>query len=103
MKRMKRAQDAETTAATTSYSEIAAVMLQALETISSVMPSSELTQGLHIPYVRRRVGVNREMIASAHPPSGGSPRFQSIMDGPEAPDPPALCDALQTHFRRMAP
>jgi len=102
MKRMKRAQDAETTAATTSYSEIAAVMLQALETISSVMPASELTQGLHIPYVRRRLGVSREMIASAITASGVSPRFQGIMDEPEARDTLALYDALQPVFVRMA-
>jgi hypothetical protein len=101
MKRNKQAQNADTAGTVEPYSDVAAVMLQALETIASVMPRSELTQGLQIDWVRRRLGVTREMIASAITASGASPRFLGIMDAAEARDTLALYDALQPVFTRM--
>jgi hypothetical protein len=101
MKRNKQSQNAEADEAAQPYKDVAAVMLHALETIDSVMPRSELTQGLHIDWVRRRLGVTREMIASAITASGASPRFQGIMDTAEARDTLALYDALQPVFTRM--
>jgi hypothetical protein len=101
MKRNKQAENAEAAGTVQPYSDVTAVMLQALETIDSVMPRSELTQGLHIDWVRRRLGVTREMIASAITASGASPRFQGIMDASEARDTLALYDALQPVFTRM--
>jgi len=101
MKRNKQAQNAEAAGAVQPYRDVAAVMLQALETIASVMPRSELTQGLQMGWVRRRLGVTREMIASAITASGVSPRFQGIMDAAEARDTLALYDALQPVFTRM--
>jgi len=47
------------------------------------------------------LGVSREMIASAITASGVSPRFEGIMDEPEARDTLALYDALQPVFVRM--
>lgn len=100
---MKRAktQNAEADGAAPSYQDIAAVMLQALGTIEAAIPRSALTQNLRINYVRRRLGVTREMIASAITTSAVSPRFSGIMDASEARDTLALYDALQPVFAQM--
>ncbi len=93
--------DLKTTGTTLSYPEIAAAMIQALDTIASLMPASPLKEVTPIAYIRRRLGVSPEMIASAIATSQALPRFQGIMDVTDASDTLALYDALRPVLARM--
>ena len=94
-------QNGNATEATLDYREIAAVMEQALDTIVSVMPRFALVENSSIAYVRRRLGVTPEMIASAITASEISPLLQPFIDVPGARDTLALKNTLRPVFDRI--
>ena len=77
------------------------MMMQALDTIASLIPPSPLKEITPVAYIRRRLGVSKEMIASAIATTEALPRFQGIMDVSEASDTLALYDALRPVLSRM--
>src|SRR5258708_30185566 len=84
MNRKKSVTRNDATATTLSYPEISAMMTQALDTIASLIPTSPLKDATPVAYIRRRLGVSPEMIASAIATSEALPRFQGIMDVSDA-------------------
>ncbi len=91
----------DATATTLSYPEMSATMSQALDTIASLIPTSPLKDAAPVAYIRRRLGVSPEMIASAIATSEALPRFRGIMDVTDASDTLALYDALRPVLSRM--
>ena len=101
MNRKKSVARDDAPAATLSYPEINAMMIQALDTIASLIPSSPLKDVTPVAYIRRRLGVSPQMIASAIATSEAVPRFQGIMDVSDASDTLALYDALRPVLTRL--
>ena len=101
MNRKKSVARDDAPAAALSYPEITARMIQALDTIASLIPSSPLKDVTPVAYIRRRLGVSPEMIASAIATAEAVSRFQGIMDVSEASDTLALYDALRPVLARM--
>lgn len=84
-----------------SYDEIAARMQQALDTISSLIPSVPMTMETTVSYIRQRLGVSPKVIDRAATAAEESSLLRGLMDVADTRDMLDMEKALRPVFQRM--